>query len=97
MKVFRFCPESLFHDKKRVFQNTRPLPAGMQKPKGFRLGIKKIDRHTVSHGQTEDTARILRYKPVCAACGEKVMETRARLRRGRVLCGPCVRREVPKG
>ena len=34
---------------------------------------------------------------VCAACGEKVMETRARLRRGRVLCGPCFRREVPKG
>ena len=34
---------------------------------------------------------------VCAACGEKVMETRVRLRRGRVLCGPCFRREVPKG
>ena len=33
---------------------------------------------------------------VCAACGEKVMETHARLRRGRVLCEACFETEMPR-
>lgn len=33
---------------------------------------------------------------ICAVCGEKVMETQARLFRGEFLCGPCFQKQVPR-
>lgn len=33
---------------------------------------------------------------ICALCGEKVMETKARLFRGETLCSPCFHEQVPR-
>lgn len=33
---------------------------------------------------------------ICAVCGEKVMETKARLFRGATLCPPCFQEQVPR-
>jgi formylmethanofuran dehydrogenase subunit E len=50
------------------------------------LEIREVDR------EVPRRARIHESVP-CSSCGEHVMETRARLFRGRVLCIPCFERQ----
>jgi formylmethanofuran dehydrogenase subunit E len=60
---------------------------------------RKID--AIMHGRDEDLFRITKGKMVlpeeaeiypsirCALCGEKVMEPRARIKDGKIVCIPC--------
>ena len=44
------------------------------------------------HGETPEKARIF-PSVICSACGEKVMEPRARVKDGKIVCIPCMKKE----